>query len=100
VSAEHALTAEVRLYENLFTVSEPENEKDGEDYKSLLNHDSLKILKNCLVEPSLKNTVPGDRFQFERLGYFCADNDSTPGKLIFNRSVTLRDTWAKIEKSG
>jgi len=100
ISAEHALTAEVRLYDNLFTVSEPENEKEGEDYKSFLNHDSLKVLKNCLVEPSLKSAVPGDRFQFERLGYFCVDDDSAPGKLIFNRSVTLRDTWAKIEKSG
>ena len=100
VSAEHAIQAEVRLYENLFTVSEPENEKDGADYKSFLNPDSLRVLKNCLVEPSLKNAAPGDSFQFERLGYFCVDNDSTPGKLIFNRSVSLRDTWAKIEKSG
>jgi glutaminyl-tRNA synthetase len=100
VSAEHALTAEVRLYDHLFTVSEPENEKDGADYKSYLNPDSLKVLKNCLIEPSLKDAVPGDRFQFERLGYFCVDNDSTPGKLIFNRAVMLRDTWAKIEKSG
>jgi glutaminyl-tRNA synthetase len=100
VSAEHALTAEVRLYENLFSVPEPENEKDGADYKSFLNPNSLKVLKNCLIEHSLKGAVPGDRFQFERLGYFCVDNDSTPDKLIFNRSVTLRDTWAKIEKSG
>jgi glutaminyl-tRNA synthetase len=100
VSAEHAVKAEVRLYENLFTVSEPENEKDGADYKSFLNPDSLKILNNCLVEPSLKNAVPGDRFQFERLGYFSVDPDSSPGKLVFNRTVTLRDTWAKIEKGG
>jgi glutaminyl-tRNA synthetase len=100
VSAEDALQAEVRLYENLFTVSEPENEKDGADYKSFMNPDSLKVLKNCLVESSLKNAAPGDSFQFERLGYFCVDPDSKPGKLVFNRSVSLRDSWAKIEKSG
>ncbi|MBI5473177.1 MAG: glutamine--tRNA ligase/YqeY domain fusion protein [Ignavibacteriae bacterium] len=94
VSATHALNAEVRLYDRLFTVEEP----GGEDWKQLINPHSLEVVKSCKVEPSLANANVQDRFQFERLGYFCVDDDSKPGALVFNRAVTLRDTWAKIEK--
>ncbi|MCK4718309.1 MAG: glutamine--tRNA ligase, partial [Thermoplasmata archaeon] len=95
VSAKHALDAEVRLYETLFTVEEPLGQKDV-DFKELLNPESLKVLKGCKVEPSLQELQPYDRFQFERLGYFCADPDTTG--MVFNRTVPLRDTWAKIQK--
>ncbi|MFQ5590963.1 MAG: glutamine--tRNA ligase/YqeY domain fusion protein [Phycisphaerae bacterium] len=98
VSAAHALEAEVRLYDHLFTEQYPEDVGEGVDYKRGLNPNSLETLTACRVEPSLANARPGDRFQFERLGYFCVDPDSSPDKLIFNRTVTLRDTWAKIEK--
>ena len=96
VSAAHAVEAEVRLYDRLFTVPDP----GGPDYKALLNPDSLTTLTGCRVEPSLAAAVPGDRYQFERQGYFCADTDSKPDRLVFNRTVGLRDTWAKIEKAG
>lgn len=93
VSARHAHTAEVRLYDRLFNVENP----GGEHFLEQLNPESLKILKNCLIEPALtEQAVPGFRFQFERLGYFCIDPDSTPENLVINRTVTLRDTWAKI----
>ncbi len=100
VSEESAVRAEVRLYEHLFTVPEPEGSKEVADYKDYINPDSLKVLEGCLVEPALKGIKPGDRCQFERTGYFCADPDSTPDKPVFNRTVTLRDTWAKIEKGS
>ncbi|RPH35255.1 glutamine--tRNA ligase, partial [bacterium] len=95
VSAAHALDAEVRLYDRLFTVEEP----GGDNWKELINPKSLEALNGCKVEPSLAAAKPQDRVQFERLGYFCLDNDSRQGRLLFNRAVTLRDTWAKIEKS-
>ncbi|RLF62918.1 MAG: glutamine--tRNA ligase, partial [Thermoplasmata archaeon] len=94
VSAAHAINAEVRLYDKLFTVEEPASK--GTDFKEFLNPDSLKVLKSCKVEPSVKNLKPFDRFQFERLGYFCIDPDSSPGNLVINRTVKLRDTWEKI----
>jgi glutaminyl-tRNA synthetase len=98
VSAAHALEAEVRLYGNLFLTSNPGEDKEG-DFKADINSDSLLVLESCPVEPSLSNALPGQRVQFERQGYFCVDPDSTDGKLVFNRTSTLRDTWAKIEKS-
>ena len=98
VSAEHALTAEVRLYDHLFATVDPNKTDEGKDYHANLNPNSLEVLPSCFVEPSLKSATPGDRVQFERLGYFCVDPDSTPDKLVFNRTVTLRDTWAKIAK--
>jgi glutaminyl-tRNA synthetase len=99
VSAPHAIEAEVRLYDYLFLKPNPGEEKD-EDFKDCLNPNSLETLTSCRVEPSLADAVPGAGYQFERLGYFCIDSvDSTPEKLVFNRTVTLRDTWAKIEKA-
>jgi len=101
VSAAHALPAEVRLYEHLFTVPEPESGKEAVDYKAVLNPNSLTVMKNCLVEQSLKSPAVGSRYQFERLGYFCVDAGDSPHKrLLFNRTVTLKDTWAKIEKGA
>lgn len=97
VSALHAVDAEVRLYDRLFTVPEPGKPEEGKTYLDYLNPDSLKVLTGCKVEPSLLKAVPGDRFQFERKGYFCVDPDSTPGQPVFNLTATLRDTWAKIE---
>jgi glutaminyl-tRNA synthetase len=98
VSADHALDAEVRLYDHLFTQENPDDVPDGQDFTANLNPDSLKIQTGCKVEPSLKETHALDRYQFERVGYFCTDPDSTPDKLIFNKTVGLRDTWAKIQK--
>jgi glutaminyl-tRNA synthetase len=97
VSADHAVDAEVRLYDRLFKHEDPSGQKD-EDYRKLLNPDSLKILTNCKVEPSLSRAMPLDRFQFQRLGYFCVDPDSTISKLVFNRTVSLKDTWAKVNR--
>ena len=99
VSAEHALNAEVRLYDHLFTKENPDDAPEGRDFISNLNPESLEILKDCKVEPSLADVEPFGRYQFERLGYFCVDPDSTKGKLIFNRTVTLRDQWAKIQNA-
>ncbi|MDY6844546.1 MAG: glutamine--tRNA ligase/YqeY domain fusion protein [Thermodesulfobacteriota bacterium] len=100
VSATHALKAEVRLYHHLFTKSNPSDEKDGADFKAYLNPDSCEILTLCPVEPSLKGAKPGDRYQFERLGYFCVDSvDTSDETLVFNRTATLRDSWAKIVKN-
>jgi len=96
VSAEHAVHAEVRLYDHLFTISDPE--EGGKDFQSSLNPDSLKVMDACPVEPSLSGAEPGSRFQFERLGYFCADNDSAGSRPIFNRTVTLRDMWTRMQK--
>ncbi|MBI4609862.1 MAG: glutamine--tRNA ligase/YqeY domain fusion protein [Candidatus Rokubacteria bacterium] len=99
VSAAHAVPAEVRLYEHLFTKPDPEDEAEGTEWTASLNPKSLEVLPECRVEPSLAGAAPGSRYQFERLGYFCADPvDSTPGRLVFNRTVTLRDSWAKLEK--
>ena len=98
VSAEHAINAEVRLYENLFTTEDPGNVPEGQEFTANLNPNSLEVLTNAKLEPSLASAKPGDRYQFERLGYFSADLDSKPGALVFNRTVPLRDTWAKIEK--
>jgi glutaminyl-tRNA synthetase len=100
VSAEHSLKAEVRLYDYLFEKPDPDNPKDDEDFKSYLNPGSLEILQNCRLEPSLTGAESGSRFQFERLGYFCVDPDSSGDRPVFNRTVTLRDTWARIQKSG
>ena len=94
VSARHAIEAEVRLYDRLFTVPEPD--VDG-DFKRWLNPNSLELVK-AKCEPSLANAVPNERYQFERLAYFALDRDSTPGKLVFNRTITLKDAWAKQAK--
>jgi glutaminyl-tRNA synthetase len=98
VSAAHALRAEVRLYDHLFSKENPDDVAEGEDFTDYINPDSLKVLTECRVEPGLAEAKPGDRFQFERQGYFCVDLDSTAGHLVFNRTVSLRDTWAKIEQ--
>jgi len=98
VSAEHALDAEVRLYDHLFTVENPTRIEEGRDWKEHVNPDSMTVLTGCKVEPSLASAEPGHRCQFERLGYFCIDPDSTPDALVINRTVTLRDTWAKVQK--
>lgn len=100
VSARHAIPAEVRLYDRLFSVEDPTDERDGKDFKSYLNPNSLEIVRSCRVEPGLAEAKPGSRYQFERLGYFCVDPDTGPGGLVFNRTVTLRDAWAKIVRSG
>jgi glutaminyl-tRNA synthetase len=100
VSAQHALEAEVRLYEHLFNRKDPTDVELGKDFKAHLNPDSLEVLTSCCVEPSLANAGTGSRYQFERQGYFCVDTDSSAEKLVFNRAVSLRDTWAKIEKQG
>ena len=99
VSAEHAIDAEVRLYDTLFSTEDPNEEAEGQDWHSNLNPNSLEAIPAAKVEPSLRDAEPGFRCQFERLGYFCCDKDSTPGRPVFNRTVTLRDTWAKIEKT-
>jgi glutaminyl-tRNA synthetase len=98
VSASHALEAETRLYDVLFSREDPDDVDEGEDLTACLNPRSLEILNGCRVEPSLASASPGDHYQFERLGYFCVDPDSAEGSLVFNRTVTLRDTWAKIAK--
>lgn len=101
VSAAHALEAEVRLYDHLFTKENPNDLEEGEDFKDYLNPESLETLGSCRVEPSLAGAEPGSQLQFERLGYFCVDSvDSSEDRLVFNRTVTLRDAWAKIKKSG
>jgi len=99
VSAQHAIDAEVRLYGQLFSKENPDDAPDG-DFLSNLNQKSLEILSGCKLEPDLKKAMPGNRYQFERIGYFCVDNDSSPQKLIFNRTATLRDEWAKIAKKA
>jgi glutaminyl-tRNA synthetase len=98
VSAAHAIDAEARLYENLFTCENPDQAPEGQDFTANLNPHSLEVVPGCKLEPSLGAAAPGARYQFERLGYFCVDQDSTPGALVFNRTAALRDTWAKIEK--
>jgi glutaminyl-tRNA synthetase len=98
VSAAHAIEAEVRLYDNLFSNPDPGDVPEEKDFTANLNPNSLEIIPHAKLEPSLEPAKPGDRFQFERLGYFCVDPDSTSGKLVFNRTVALKDTWAKLEK--
>ena len=100
VSAAHAVDAEVRIYETLFTREDPNETAEGEDFTANINPASLEVLTGCKLEPALANVSPMERFQFERLGYFCADPDTAPGKPVFNRTVALKDTWAKIEKRG
>ena len=99
VSAPHAIDAEARLYDNLFRVEDPNVVSEGQDFTANLNPNSLEVLTGCKLEPSLRGAAAGSRYQFERLGYFCADPDSTSDSLVFNRTVALRDTWAKIEKA-
>jgi len=100
VSAPHSIKAEVRLYDHLLSKAEPSDEAEGRDFKSVLNPRSLEVLKGCRLEPGLKEAQPSSRFQFERLGYFCVDSgDSAPGRLVFNRTVTLKDEWTKIQKT-
>ena len=96
VSAAHAVTAEVRLYDRLFNAENPLGEEV--DFKDTINPDSLQVISNALVEPSLKNATPESRYQFIRKGYFCLDKDSTANKPVFNRTVTLKDAWAKEVK--
>jgi len=99
VSAQHSLDTKVRLYDHLFTKENPDDAPEGQDFTVNLNPNSLKVLTGCKVEPSLKNAKPLARYQFERLGYFCVDSDTTSGNLIFNRTVTLRDIWTKIQQA-
>ncbi len=96
VSAKHSVSAEIRLYDHLFVKEDPDAvDNPSLDWKSNLNPNSLKVVTGAKLEPSLSGTAPGDRFQFERMGYFCVDRDSSPGRLVFNRTVTLKDSWAK-----
>ncbi len=105
VSAAHALDAEVRLYDYLFTkpdladIEEGANEKQPAGFMTYLNPNSLQVLTSCKVEPSLAGAEPGSRYQFLRQGYFCLDPDSSEQQLVFNRTISLKDTWAKIEKA-
>lgn len=101
VSAAHAIRAEVRLYSYLFTRENPDDVEPGADFKDCINPDSLEVLDGCCLEPGLATAAAGSSYQFERLGYFCVDlKDSVPGKPVFNRAVTLRDAWAKLQKSS
>jgi glutaminyl-tRNA synthetase len=113
VSATHCIEAEVRLYDYLFVKDEPDSEPEpspdeepaeesaAEDFTTLLNPDSLEVVRGCKLEPAMAAAAPGSRYQFERLGYFCVDSvDSRPGALVMNRTVSLRDTWARIEQKG
>jgi len=100
VSAKDALKAEVRLYDNLFIKENPDDIEEGQDFTANINPQSLKVLQDCFIEPSVKDVEALDRLQFERLGYFCVDRDSTEDRLVFNRTVTLKDTWAKIKQAG
>jgi glutaminyl-tRNA synthetase len=99
VSAAHAIDAQVRLYDNLFTREDPNQTDEGENFTANLNPRSLEVLTGAKLEPSLRDAVEGGRYQFERLGYFCVDPDSAPGKPVFNRTVALRDAYARIEKA-
>jgi len=100
VSVPHAVKAQVRLYENLFTLRDMSEMEEGKSYNDYLNPESLTVLENCFVEPSLAEAKPLDRFQFLRQGYFCADADSTPERPVFNRTVALKDSWAKMQQKG
>lgn len=98
VSAAHALDSEIRIYENLFTKENPNEVEEGQEFTANLNPQSLEVLSGGKVEPSLRDAPRGTRYQFERLGYFCVDSDSSAGKLVFNRTISLRDTWSKMEQ--
>jgi len=100
VAAEHAVEAEVRLYDKLFAKEDPNKLEGGKDFSSNLNPNSLEVIRQAKLEPSLANAAVGNRFQFERLGYFCVDPDSKQGQPVFNRTVALKDTWAKVEKKN
>ncbi len=100
VSAAHAVEAEVRLYDRLFNVENPMEVAEGGDISETVNPKSLEVRPSCFVESTVDGAEPGAQFQFERLGYFCVDPDSTPEKLVFNRTITLRDTWARMQKRG
>jgi glutaminyl-tRNA synthetase len=100
VSAAQAVAGEVRLYDNLFLKEDPGQVEEGQDFTANLNPKSLEVITDCKLEPTLASAVAGAHYQFERMGYFCVDADSTPGKPVFNRTVTLKDAWAKIEKRG
>jgi glutaminyl-tRNA synthetase len=100
VSAAHAIAAEIRLYERLFTKSDPGQLEEGEDFTANLNPDSMETLLDAKLEPSLATAKVQDHYQFERIGYFCVDPDSKPGALVFNRTLPLKDTWAKIAKKA
>jgi glutaminyl-tRNA synthetase len=100
VSAEHAVDAEVRIYDKLFTKENPTELEEGQNFTDNLNPNSLEVIPNAKLEPSLARAAPGSRYQFERLGYFCVDPDSYPGRVVFNRTVPLKDSWAKIEKKA
>jgi glutaminyl-tRNA synthetase len=100
VSAAHAIPIEVRLYDRLFSVEDPERVPEGKTFLDNLNPRSLETLNGVMAEPGLSSAVPGTRLQFERVGYFCADPDSKPGALVFNRTVSLKDTWARIAQKG
>ena len=100
VSARDAIEAEVRIYDRLFKTAAPMKTPEGEDFTANLNPDSLEVRSTCMAEPALASAEPGELFQFERLGYFCVDPDSTGERLVFNRTVGLRDSWAKIKKKG
>ena len=100
MSAAHAASAEVRLYDRLFSVEDPEADDSGKTFVDYLNPNSLEVLRGCQVEPSLVSASVGARFQFERLGYFSVDSDSRSGAPVFNRIVSLRDTWARIEQKA
>jgi glutaminyl-tRNA synthetase len=100
VSSAHAISAEIRLYDKLFSKADPSDVAEGEDVISNLNPYSLEIVTDAKLEPSLANATLGDHYQFERIGYFCVDPDSTAEKLVFNRTLALKDSWAKIEKAA
>jgi glutaminyl-tRNA synthetase len=99
VSAPHALEAEVRLYDKLFTKEDPDDVQDGMDFTSNINPHSLSVLQSCRAEPELAHSKPYSYYQFERLGYFAVDPDTSDARLVFNRAVSLRDPWAKIQKA-
>ena len=98
VSAQHAINTEVRIYDNLFLKENPNEVEEGKDWTSNLNSNSLEVIRDAKLEPSLADAAAGSRYQFERLGYFCVDPDTKPGASVFNRTVALKDTWAKVEK--
>jgi glutaminyl-tRNA synthetase len=98
VSTAHAIDAEVRMYDKLFTVEDPDQVAEGQEFTANLNPSSLEVITQAKLEPSLANAQVEGRYQFERLGYFCVDPDSRPGRPVFNRTVALKDTWAKVEK--
>jgi glutaminyl-tRNA synthetase len=98
VSEEYAVDAEVRVYDHLFTTLDPDDVPEGSDWKDNINPDSMVVMESAKLEPGLNQAKPGERFQFLRLGYFCVDKDSTPEAPIFNRTVALRDTWARMDQ--